>query len=237
MRTSRVLGPLRISLSKMLVNVAQFFVIFSVVFFSFAVGVTDLYMHKSYVLLSSSCHASENCTNTENFPLSTIWNTMLSLFWGLFGYFEISDLTSNEKSPYVQVLGSIMVGAFHVVMILILFNMLIAMMAKSFDKTNENKDAEWKFYRTEIWIRFIRNDFSKPPPMNLLFDYVFFKNLLKKTKKSKEPYAYLRNIMQTHMIDRSAKQDASIVYMKNIRQLDVAIKLIQRYKIKYLLKR
>ena len=236
-RTSRLLGPLRISLSKMLINVAQFFVIFGVVFFAFALGVTNLYRFTTFSTQNSTlCTNMENCTNNA-LPLSTIGSFAFHLFWGLFGYFEITFLTSDENSPFVKVFGTAMVGAFHIVMILILLNMLIAMMTKSYEKTDENKDVEWKFYRTEVWIRFIRNDFSKPPPMNLLIDLELIKNLWRKTQYNSKSYPNIQNMLHMHMVDRSYRQDASIVYVKNVRRLDVAIKLLQRYKIKYLLKR
>ena len=46
--------------------------------------------------------------------------------------------------------------------------MLIAMMAKSFDAINENKLIEWKYYRTLLWLRFIRQEMTLPPPMNII---------------------------------------------------------------------
>ena len=94
-----------------------------------------------------------------------------------------------------------------------------------------------EFYRNKIWIRFIRNNFSKPPQMILLVDLELIKNLWRKTQYNSKSYPNIQNMLHMHMVDRSYRQDASIVYVKNVRQLDVAIELLQRYKIKYLLKR
>ena len=236
-RTSRLLGPLRISLLKMLINVAQFFVIFCVFFFAFALGVTNLFQFTTFSKQNSTlCTNMENCTNDNRFPLSTIGSSALHLFWGLFNYFEVTFLTNGENSPFIKVFGIAMVGSFHIVIILILLNMLIAMMSKSYDKIDENKDIEWKFYQTEIWIRYIRNDFSKPPPMNLLVDLELITNLWKKTQNDPNSYPSIQKMLHMYMVDRSYPQDACKVYRKNVGQLDVAIKLLQRYKIKYLSK-
>ena len=222
----------------MLINVAQFFVIFCVFFFAFALGVTNLLKFTTFSTQNSTlCTNIDNCTKDNAFPLSTIGSSAFYLFWGLFGYFEVTFSTSDENSPLIKIFEMALLGAFHIVMILILLNMLIAMMSKSYDKTDENKDIEWKFYRTKVWIRYIRNDFSKPPPMNLLVDLELIKNLWRKTQYNLKSYPNIQNMLHMHMVDRSYRQDASIVYVKNVRQLGVAIKLLQRYKIKFLLKK
>ena len=87
----------------------------------------------------------ENCTNDNALPLSTIDSFAFYFFWGLFGYFEIAFLTSDENSPFVKAFGTAMIGTFHIVMILILLNMLIVIMTKSCERTDENKDIEWNF--------------------------------------------------------------------------------------------
>uniref|UniRef100_H2Z977 Uncharacterized protein n=1 Tax=Ciona savignyi TaxID=51511 RepID=H2Z977_CIOSA len=46
--------------------------------------------------------------------------------------------------------------------------MLIAMMSNSFQKTHDDSEREWKFHRTQLWLKFIRNEINRPPPMNLL---------------------------------------------------------------------
>lgn len=45
--------------------------------------------------------------------------------------------------------------------------MLIAMMSKTYEDTSENEEIAWKFHRTSVWIRYIRREVVRPPPMNL----------------------------------------------------------------------
>lgn len=59
-------------------------------------------------------------------------------------------------------------AVYHGVAIIVMLNMLIAMMSKSYEDTSENEDTAWKFHRTSVWIRFIRREVVRPPPMNLL---------------------------------------------------------------------
>ena len=95
-------------------------------------------------------------------------SSLKTLFWALFGHVDPMELSFNGKHDYIQTLGLIFVGAFHIAVILILVNMLIAMMSNSYEVTSANEETEWRFYRAAIWIRFIRGDYNCPPPMNII---------------------------------------------------------------------
>ena len=173
MRISRIFGPLQLSLTKMLINVVQFLCIFCLVLFAFGLALTELYSHHG-----SLDDSQKLCTYLKNGTLGrcnytkfqNMGNSLQSLFWSLFGHVDIEALSLKGKQPFVEGIGFVLIGIYHVAAIIILINMLIAMMAKSFEATSSNKDAEWKFYRTVVWIQFIRNETTHPPPMNLISD-------------------------------------------------------------------
>ena len=115
-----------------------------------------------------------NCTVS----LSTISSSLGDLFWSLFGYLELTHVPYNERLAFAYWSGLTLLGTYHVVAVIILINMLIAMMAKTFDRTSQNKDVEWKFNRTVVWIRFIRRECTRPPTMSLLpIPYAVFRLL------------------------------------------------------------
>ena len=174
-RTSRIIGPLQVSVAKMLVNVIHFFTIFGLIIFAFALALTELFWYYGTPQSGFDCQPSlDNCTVS----LSTIGSSLGDLFWSLFGYLELTHVPYNERLAFVYWSGLTLLGTYHVVAVIILINMLIAMMAKTFDRTSQNKDVEWKFNRTVVWIRFIRRECTRPPPMNLLPNpYTTFKLL------------------------------------------------------------
>ena len=116
---------------------------------------------------------------------SNLGDSLIALFWSLFGYIEVSnDLHLNGTQPLIELFGYVVIATYHVTAIIILINMLIAMMTKSFEVTSENKDTEWKFQCTIIWIRFLRREVFMPPPMNIIPNFRWFYNVLKSKAKS-----------------------------------------------------
>ena len=223
-RTSRILGPLRISLAKMLVNILEFFAIFSLLFFAFAIGLTELFLNYDSSLKECSKSSGDKC---NFFPFSNIIVSLKYLFWALFGYLDALNLFNDVTNSYISMVGLSLIAVFHVSMLLILLNMLIAMMTQSYEKTNENKDAEFNFYRTQIWIRFIKNDYSRPPPMNLLPDFALLNPLLKRFKPAKFLPRFVEkfsDVSKTENEEECSKK-----------RLEVSLRLLHRYKMKYLL--
>ena len=176
-RTNRIIGPLQVSVAKMLIDVLQFFSIFGVMIFSFSLALTELFWYYGTNEGNEVLCDGENGTKC-GVVFSDIGPSLASLFWSIFGYFELSDIVFNERSALVYWAGLVLLGTYHVIAVIILINMLIAMMAKTFDDTSRNRDVEWKFHRTVVWIRFIQREFTRPPPMNLLPNpYSIYKKL------------------------------------------------------------
>ena len=110
-------------------------------------------------------------------PCSTIFSSAECLFWSLFGAFDISDLekpSELDNSPgdksttnaHISILKTVF-GFYNVVAVIILLNMLIGMMAKSYDGVEEKAQQSWAFHRTKTWLMYVKGEVMTPPPMNL----------------------------------------------------------------------
>ena len=110
-------------------------------------------------------------------PCSTILSSAECLFWSLFGAFEISDLEKPSEldnlpsdksttSAHISIL-KIVFGFYNVVAVIILLNMLIGMMAKSYDGVEEKAQQSWAFHRTKTWLMYVKGEVMTPAPMNL----------------------------------------------------------------------
>lgn len=179
-RADRVLGPLQVTLSRMLINILQFFCIFGLTMFAFGLSLSELYWFygtddgKKLCLTAPEVQPgtskSSNVTcKTKVTPLFSNLSTSLgSLFWAIFGHIDMNQMSLPGKHQPTEVMGRILLASYHVVAIVVLINMLIAMMTKSYEITSSNEENEWKFHRTAMWIRFIRREVVRPPPMNLV---------------------------------------------------------------------
>ena len=244
-RVSSFLGPLRATLIKMMWNVLQFFVIFALLMLAFAISLTELYWYYGTAegLLDFCGHKNNHtaglCPTYDNSiqnvcqgPVFTnVTSSLKELFWALFGQFDVSCIRKDKlkHAGYIDDIGVMLVGVYHVCVIFILLNMLIAMMTKSFETTSDNKDTEWKFYRTELWIRFIRQDYSDPPPMNTLLYFlpvIFF--IILKFQRLFHKIAYADQTKNS--LDQRIKEIRDS-YEEERRK--TSQQLIERYKKKY----
>jgi len=181
----------------MMGDVIQFFAFFILIMFAFGVGISELFWYygsvqKASLLCSnSSNNTARNPSNNTGsdcqiVPFSDLWNSLQNLFWGIFGYLDPNELQLiTEKHSNIGAFGLVLLGAYYIAVILILINMLIAMMAKSYEVTSANEEEEWRFYRAVIWVRYIRADFTSPPPMNLIPNFHFFYKVIRKFRDSK----------------------------------------------------
>ncbi|VDN09683.1 unnamed protein product [Dibothriocephalus latus] len=126
--------------------------------------------------------------------------TFYTLFWALFGqssnnvttieeelasvYPGHMDLRVDNSSFMITSLGSILYAIYNACMIIILLNMLIAMMSKSFDEIQGDRLEEWKFARANLWIVYIEQEGVLPAPMNLLPSRVALTKIVQRTCKA-----------------------------------------------------
>jgi len=59
-------------------------------------------------------------------------------------------------------------GTFHIASVIVLLNMLIAMMTKSYENINEDSDVEWKFSRSVLYMESIKPGATLAVPFNIV---------------------------------------------------------------------
>ncbi|XP_076452337.1 short transient receptor potential channel 7-like [Babylonia areolata] len=73
-----------------------------------------------------------------------------------------------SSTSLVETVGMYLFGIYHVVIIIVLINMLIAMMSHSFEDIQTDCDVEWKFARTKLWLNYMDEGSTLPVPFNML---------------------------------------------------------------------
>ena len=167
LRVSKVIGPLQISLSKMMLDTLQFLIIFSVILFAFSLALTELFWYYS-TPEAGNLGCNPGNTTSCRLVFSSLGYSIGNLFWSLFGFLELAKVPFSSQMGFVYWDGIALLGAYHLVAIVILINMLIAMLTRSFELTSDNQVTEWKFHRTVVWISYAQLNFICPPPMNLI---------------------------------------------------------------------
>nr|XP_006821754.1 PREDICTED: short transient receptor potential channel 5-like [Saccoglossus kowalevskii] len=219
---NRHVGPLQISLSGMIYDIAKFLCIFFLMLLAFAVGLTQLY--KFYASDSSFACITENIEDSGakyrcTHPFDGLMQTVRTLYWSLFGLIDLEVLSVEADHSFTVSVGELTFALYHVCAIIVLLNALIAMMSNTYTRVEENADAEWKFYRTVLWLGFMGSDTVLPPPFNLIPSTRSIKRVLscdcfhKKTKKDNSDIieslqtqyeAVLRQLTLRHISDKRA---------------------------------
>lgn len=81
------------------------------------------------------------------------------------------DLVSFDLAgikSFTRFWALLMFGAYSVINVIVLLNMLIAMMSNSYQLISEHSDVEWKFARSQLWMSYFEDGGTVPPPFNLM---------------------------------------------------------------------
>ncbi|XP_076479805.1 transient receptor potential-like [Bombus vancouverensis nearcticus] len=169
------LGPLQISLGRMVIDIVKFFFIYTLVLFAFACGLnqllwyfTELERRKCYDNIADPSWdpTSESCLRWRRF--SNLFESCQSLFWASFGGIGIESFELAGIKTYTRFWGLLMFGSYSVINVIVLLNLLIAMMSNSYAVIEERADKEWKFARTKLWMSYFEDGDTLPPPFNIL---------------------------------------------------------------------
>ncbi|GAB6026000.1 hypothetical protein CHUAL_011965 [Chamberlinius hualienensis] len=173
-QTNPHLGPLQISLGCMIIDIAKFFFIFFLVLTSFACGLNQLYW---YYDSDRYCKRQNEVTPLETVALDceheteafmTIDASYTSLLWSLFGVIPLKDLSGRNDQAFIKWIGHALLGAYLIMAMTVMINMLIAMMSRSFQDIEDHADREWKFARSKLWMGYFDEGSTLPPPQNLV---------------------------------------------------------------------
>ncbi|XP_077863895.1 short transient receptor potential channel 4-like [Saccoglossus kowalevskii] len=159
-------GPMQISLGRMLLDTTKFMMIFCLVWMAFAFGLNQLYwFHANESELECLMVGAESCKH----PFATISGTLNSLFWALFGVNNLDSLTVEGDTDWViEVVGYILYGAYHLIAIIVLLNILIAMMSNTYTRIDEDADMQWKYSRSQLWITYFGDENTIHAPFNII---------------------------------------------------------------------
>ncbi|XP_028178532.1 transient-receptor-potential-like protein [Ostrinia furnacalis] len=188
------LGPLQISLGRMVIDIVKFFFIYSLVLFAFACGLNqllwyfaDLEKRKCYVLpggLPDWDNAGDSCMKWRSF--GNVFEASQSLFWASFGMVGLENFELAGIKSYTRFWGLLMFGSYSVINVIVLLNLLIAMMSNSYAMIDEHSDVEWKFARTRLWMSYFEESATLPPPFNIMPTPKLLLKMLGLRKKDKQ---------------------------------------------------
>ncbi|XP_070555679.1 short transient receptor potential channel 4-like [Ptychodera flava] len=159
-------GPMQISLGRMMMDIVKFLMIFSLVWFAFSVGLNQLYWYYAYESkLDCRIHNETNCHE----PFGTIPEALNTLFWALFGVTELVSLDIDGADHwFTESVGKGLYAVYHVIAIAVLLNVLIAMMSNTYTRVEEDADIQWKYARSSLWMSFFGQAQTLPPPFNVI---------------------------------------------------------------------
>ncbi|XP_022912799.2 transient receptor potential protein [Onthophagus taurus] len=169
------LGPLQISLGRMIIDIVKFFFIYTLVLFAFGCGLNQLLWYYSELEKNKCYHLPSGLPDFDNNDKAcTIWRrysnlfeTSQSLFWASFGLVDLVSFELTGIKGFTRFWALLMFGSYSVINVIVLLNMLIAMMSNSYQIISERSDSEWKFARTRLWISYFDDGDTLPPPFNI----------------------------------------------------------------------
>ncbi|XP_072315568.1 short transient receptor potential channel 4-like [Eucyclogobius newberryi] len=159
------LGPLQISLGRMLLDILKFLFIYCLVLLAFANGLNQLYFY--YESAGKDGCKGIRCKEQNN-AFSTLFETLQSLFWSIFGLISLYVTNVKPEHEFTEFVGSTMFGTYNIISLVVLLNMLIAMMNNSYQHIADHADKEWKFARTKLWISYFEEGGTLPSPFNIV---------------------------------------------------------------------
>ncbi|KAK0418100.1 hypothetical protein QR680_013369 [Steinernema hermaphroditum] len=171
------LGPLKISLGRMVIDILKFFLLYCLVLFAFACGLNQLFWYYASMrqqecdLFKSSperyASMQESCDHKYR-SFASLFNTLETLFWALFGLVDLNHFVLKEDHSLTEWTGKTIFGSYSCCAIVVLLNMLIAMMSNSYQYISNQADIEWKFARSKLWMEYFEDTATLPPPFNMV---------------------------------------------------------------------
>ncbi|GJQ65198.1 hypothetical protein Trydic_g7337 [Trypoxylus dichotomus] len=168
------LGPLQVSLSRMVMDIMKFFFLYVLVLFAFSCGLNQLLWYYAEAE-RQNCPTESPTTNSTDTNACQIWRrfanlfeTAQTLFWAVFGLVDLESFDLSGIKIFTRFWGMLMFGTYSVINIVVLLNLLIAMMNHSYQLISERADIEWKFARSKLWISYFEEGGTVPPPFNIV---------------------------------------------------------------------
>uniref|UniRef100_A0A2S2PPL4 Transient-receptor-potential-like protein n=1 Tax=Schizaphis graminum TaxID=13262 RepID=A0A2S2PPL4_SCHGA len=211
------LGPLQLSLKRILIDILKFFSIYSLVLFSFACGLNqlmwyfaDLERKKCYSLIEAG--SGESCSKWKNF--GNVFESIHTLFWTGFGEVDLETFDLPGMKPYTRFWALFMFATYSVINVTIMLNLLIAMMSNSYSVIEGQSDVEWKFSRSKLWLSCFEETPTLPSPYNVYPTLKHFKKLYCYIWKSKKTDSWPQNDKTNSFINRNQRESEFATVMR-----------------------
>ncbi|XP_060806231.1 transient receptor potential protein [Amyelois transitella] len=170
------LGPLQVSLGRMILDIIKFFFVYMLVLFAFGCGLNQLMWYYAELEKNKCYHTANGLPDFDNQERAcTIWRryanlfeTSQSLFWASFGLVDLTTFELTGIKSFTRFWALLTFGSYSVINIIVLLNMLIAMMSNSYQIISERADIEWKFARSNLWMSYFEDGDTVPPPFNII---------------------------------------------------------------------
>ncbi|XP_056262819.1 short transient receptor potential channel 4-like isoform X2 [Pseudoliparis swirei] len=162
------LGPLQISLGRMLLDILKFLFIYCLVLLAFANGLNQLYFYYETKASDEKGKCKGIRCVEQNNAFSTLFETLQSLFWSIFGLISLYVTNVDADHQFTEFVGATMFGTYNIISLVVLLNMLIAMMNNSYQHIADHADIEWKFARTKLWMSYFEEGATLPAPFNII---------------------------------------------------------------------
>ncbi|TMS13805.1 Short transient receptor potential channel 4 [Larimichthys crocea] len=203
------LGPLQISLGRMLLDILKFLFIYCLVLLAFANGLNQLYFYYETKASDEKGKCKGIRCVEQNNAFSTLFETLQSLFWSIFG---LISLLCHQRGCRPSVHG--VCRRHHVRHLQHHLTGGAPQHAHSHDeqllpahccekrsniKTHQcdHADIEWKFARTKLWMSYFEEGGTLPAPFNIIpspksFWYLmcWIKRQVCKRTRSKQPETF-----------------------------------------------
>ncbi|KAM8854466.1 short transient receptor potential channel 4b [Synchiropus picturatus] len=216
------LGPLQISLGRMLLDILKFLFIYCLVLLAFANGLNQLYFY--YETEPEDNCWGIRCLNQNN-AFSTLFETMQSLFWSIFGLISLYVTNVKPDHKFTEFVGTTMFGTYNVISLVVLLNMLIAMMNNSYQHIADHADIEWKFARTKLWMSYFEEGGTLPSPFNIIPSPKSVIYLMKWINKHVFTRSRRKGLTTFETLGRQAAENVQL----NRRYQEVLKNLVKRY--------
>ncbi|OAD53838.1 Transient receptor potential protein [Eufriesea mexicana] len=154
------LGPLQISLGRMIIDIIKFFFIYTLVLFAFGCGMNQLmwyyadlekqkcYHMKDFPDLPDFDNQEKACSIWRRF--ANLFETSQSLFWASFGMVDLMSFDLTGIKSFTRFWALLMFGSYSVINVI------------------ERADSEWKFARSHLWMSYFEDGDTVPPPFNMV---------------------------------------------------------------------
>ncbi|XP_068627674.1 transient receptor potential-gamma protein-like [Battus philenor] len=135
------LGPLQVSLSRMVLDILKFFVLDILVIFAFSCGLNQLLwyyaeMEKKRCTVGTTAAANSTIVDPDACIVwrrfANLFETMQTLFWAAFGLVDLDSFELDGIKIFTRFWGMLMFGTYAVIQVIVLLNLLIAMMNHSY---------------------------------------------------------------------------------------------------------